>query len=164
MTRTLDLGYGTKPKNPFKADETYGIDIRPGADRIVVADLAIDPIPFASEFFDYCSAFDFIEHIPRVVYAPERKFSFVDLMSEIYRVLRPGGKFLSVTPAFPAPPVFRDPTHVNIITTETFPMYFDKEHCLARMYGFVGGFEIERQYWHSNKIHLVSVLRKPTAK
>jgi hypothetical protein len=29
------------------------------------------------------------------------------------------------------------------------------------MYGFNGGFEIEKQYWHKKKIHLISILKKP---
>lgn len=161
MTKTLDLGCGLRPKNPFNADDVYGIDIREGGDKVSIADLAIEPIPFDDCFFDFCSAYDFIEHIPRVIYMPQRKFCFVDLMSEIYRVLKPGGKFLSFTPAFPAPPAWRDPTHVNIITSETFPLYFDNKKCLAKMYGFNGGFEIEKQYWHKNKIHLISILKKP---
>lgn len=161
MTKSLDLGCGLKPKNPFKADELYGIDIRESDERVLIADLAVESIPFESDFFDYCSAFDFIEHIPRIIYAPARKFCFVDLMSEIYRVLKPGGKFLSFTPAFPAPAAWRDPTHVNIITADTFPLYFDNKNCLAKMYGFKGGFEIERQQWHKNKVHLITVMKKP---
>ena len=161
MTKTLDLGCGLKPRNPFNASEVYGVDIREGGERTLIADLVIEPIPFEDCYFDFCSAFDFIEHVPRIIYAPARKFSFVDLMSEIYRVLKPGGRFLSFTPAFPAPAAWRDPTHVNIITTDTFPLYFDTRKCLAKMYGFKGGFEIEKQYWHKNKVHLISILKKP---
>jgi hypothetical protein len=29
------------------------------------------------------------------------------------------------------------------------------------MYGFKGGFQIEKQRWHTNKIHLISILKKP---
>jgi SAM-dependent methyltransferase len=161
MTRSLDLGCGLKPKNPFNADELYGVDIRESNETVKVADLAVDPIPFQANFFDYCTAFDFLEHIPRVIYAPQRKFCFVDLMSEIYRVLKPGGKFLSFTPAFPAPEAWQDPTHVNIITVKTFPKYFDTKECLAKMYGFKGGFIVEKQYLHTNKIHLITELKKP---
>jgi len=161
MTKSLDLGCGLKPKNPFNASELYGVDIRQGNDKVLIADLAVEPIPFDDCYFDFCSAFDFIEHIPRVIYIPNRKFCFVDLMSEIYRVLKPGGRFLSFTPAFPAAAAWRDPTHVNIITTETFPLYFDTQNCLAKMYGFKGGFEIEKQYWRTNKIHLITILKKP---
>ena len=102
MTRTLDLGCGLNPRNPFNCSEIYGIDIREHKIKnIFNVDLVTNPIPFQDNFFDYVTAFDFIEHIPRVVYLPKRKFPFIDLMSEIFRVLKPGGKFLSSTPAFP---------------------------------------------------------------
>lgn len=163
VTRTLDLGCGLQPKNPFKAQEVYGVDIRTDGQRVLVADLAVEPIPFEDNFFDYCTAFDFLEHVPRVIYAPQRRFCFVELMSEIFRVLKPGGRFLSFTPAFPAPAAWRDPTHVNIITTETFPLYFDTQNGWAKMYGFKGGFVIEKQYRDKNKIHLVTIMKKPLA-
>jgi SAM-dependent methyltransferase len=160
-TKTLDLGCGETPKNPFKCAEVYGIDIRENvSENIKSADLAIEPIPFADESFDYVTAFDFIEHVPRVIYMPARRFCFVELMNEIYRVLKPGGIFMSFTPAFPRAPAWRDPTHVNIITNETFPMYFDDTSRLAAMYGFNGYFRILKQGWHSNKIHLVTHMRK----
>jgi len=161
IRKTLDLGCGGIPKNPFGMDEVYGIDIRQDIDhKIYKADLAIDPIPFEDDFFDCVSAYDFIEHIPRVIYAPARRFCFVELMNEIYRVMKPGGLFLSVTPAFPAAPAFRDPTHVNIITDETFPLYFDEKHRLATMYGFNGYFRIEEQKWDDNQIHLITTMCK----
>ena len=160
-TKTLDLGCGESPKNPFNCTQVYGIDIRENvSENIKSADLAIEPIPFADESFDYVTAFDFIEHVPRVIYMPERRFCFVELMNEIYRVLKPGGIFMSMTPAFPKAPAWRDPTHVNIITTETFPMYFDDTSRLAAMYGFNGYFRILNQGWYSNKIHLVTNMRK----
>ena len=142
-------------------DEVYGIDIREDIDaKIFRADLAVEPIPFEDEFFDGVSAFDFIEHVPRVIYMPQRRFCFIELMNAVYRVLKTGGTFLSFTPAFPAPAAWRDPTHVNIITEETFPMYFDYQNRFAGMYGFNGYFQITGQKWHENKIHLITEMRK----
>jgi len=160
-TKTLDIGCGKAPKNPFSMDEVYGIDIREDIDgKIFRADLAVEPIPFADDFFDGVTAFDFVEHIPRVIYMPHRRFCFVELMNEVHRVLKTGGKFLSFTPAFPAPAAWRDPTHVNIITEETFPLYFDYQNRLASMYGFNGHFQITGQMWHENKIHLLTEMIK----
>ena len=157
----LDLGCGRNPKNPFNMDEVYGIDIREDIDlNIAQADLAIETIPFENNFFDSVSAFDFIEHIPRVVYIPGRRYCFVELMNQIYRVLKPGGLFYSHTPAFPAGPAWRDPTHVNIITEETFPLYFDDKNRLASMYRFNGYFKIEEQKWHENRVHLMTLMRR----
>lgn len=159
MTKTLDLGSGASPQNPYRATEIFGVDIQsdlgPG---ILAADLATSPIPFESDFFDYVTAFQFIEHVPRVIYNPTRRNSFVELMNEIYRVLKVDGVFLSVTPAYPHTAAFQDPTHVNIITEETFPFYFDDTHRWAKIYGFEGHFKVLRQEWAG--ANLVTQLQK----
>jgi SAM-dependent methyltransferase len=158
-TRTLDLGCGTRPKNPFKASRVFGIDIRASNDdRIKSADLTQEPIPFNDCSFNYITAYDFLEHVPRVIYSPGRKFPFVDLMSEIWRVLKPNGIFLSHTPIYPFSACFGDPTHVNALTQETFTLYFDSETGLAKMYGFRGSFDVVDQVRGGS--HLISVLRR----
>ncbi len=165
MTRSLDLGCGRLPQNPFRADSLYGIDVYSDSTKnIVSADLALDRIPFEADFFEYVTAFDFIEHIPRVIYNPTRRNPFVELMNEIYRVLKPGGIFLSLTPAYPHPEAFQDPTHVNIITEKTFSRYFDDTYCWARMYGFTGAFQMLSQEWYGeNKEKLLVQIRKVSA-
>ncbi|MGC2497226.1 MAG: methyltransferase domain-containing protein, partial [Acidobacteriaceae bacterium] len=83
---SLDIGCGTEPHNPFRARRVFGIDIRANEEKnIKYADLTTEPIPFPDRYFDYVTADDFIEHIPRVIYAPERRFPFVQLMNEIWR-------------------------------------------------------------------------------
>ncbi|NJD08703.1 MAG: class I SAM-dependent methyltransferase [Methylococcaceae bacterium] len=160
MSKTLDLGCGPHPQNPYKADEVYGVDIRSGlGPTIACADLAVEPIPFDSEMFDTVTAFHFMEHIPRVIYLPHRRLSFVELMNEIYRVLKIGGLFLSFTPALPdLAGTFEDPTHVNTITEGTFSWYFDDTHLRARAYGFTGKFEIVDQQWVNGS--LLTQMRK----
>lgn len=158
-TKTLDLGCGSSPRNPFHADDMYGVDVRDDlGEHVRAADLAIEAIPYADNSFDYLTAFDFIEHIPRVVYAPKRRNSFVEFMNEAWRVVKPGGYFLSQTPAFPHSAAFWDPTHVNFITAETFPMYFDDRSRWASIYGFKGAFHVVSQEWRGP--HLVALLRK----
>ncbi len=58
-------------------------------------------------------------------------------------MLRPGGFFYALTPAYPSVEAFCDPTHVNIITNSTH-RYFTGESPLARMYGFQGHFMAKR--------------------
>lgn len=158
-TTTLDLGCGARPKNMFHADLVFGVDIRDDLEHgVVKADLALEPIPFATNCFDYVTAHDFLEHVPRIAYVPARRNCFVELMSEIWRVLKPGGRFLSVTPAYPHPAAFRDPTHVNIITDETFPIYFAGEEPAGTMYGFKGRFAMVSQEWQGP--YLVTILEK----
>jgi len=163
LTRALDLGCGHNPHNIFNATEVHGVDLfSDPAKNIVAADLAIAPIPFPDEHFHFVTAHDFIEHIPRVLYLPQRRNPFVEVMNEIWRVLVPGGRFYSLTPAFPEAAAFCDPTHVNIITEQTFPLYFDDQNTWAKMYGFKGAFAIEKQAWE--KPHLVSILKKTNPK
>jgi SAM-dependent methyltransferase len=160
--KSLDLGCGSTPKNHFNAEKVYGIDIRDDVDRgIYKADLVIEKIPFGDAYFDFVTAYDFIEHVPRLIYAPQRRYPFVELMNEIWRTLKDGGKFYSMTPAFPQAAAFQDPTHVNIITTATFPLYFCEPYCWASWYGFRGSFSLEPQTWDGS--HLISILTKVPA-
>ena len=155
----LDIGCGAKPTNLFAAKHFYGIDIREDEQRnIRYADLVVGTIPYPDAHFDYVFAGDFLEHVPRVIYTPARRFAFVELMNEIYRVLKPNGIFLSRTPVFPFTPAFRDPTHVNIISHETFHMYFDDKTRAAAMYGFKGAFRVLKQ--GIRPPHLLSLLQK----
>jgi SAM-dependent methyltransferase len=152
MTKSLDLGCGENIRNEFNADELYGVDISGNeTNNIKIADLAIDPIPFEDNYFDFVTAFDFLEHIPRVLYL-ERKLKnpFIEVMNEIHRVLKPGGVFLGATPAFPYPQTYQDPTHVNVITDYTVQYFVENGQSLklGRQYGFKGKFELMGQGWH----------------
>jgi SAM-dependent methyltransferase len=156
QTKSLDLGCGLRPKNFFKAEVVFGIDNRQDLkQRVHNVDLVLKPIPFPDHYFDYVTAHDFIEHIPRLIYTPTRRMPFVELMNEIWRVLKPKGRFLSQTPAYPQVAAFSDPTHVNIITEQTFPVYFC-DPLWAKPYGFNGRFKMVLQQWSGP--HLVSVL------
>ncbi len=152
LRRHLDLGCGTKPRNPYDCPELYGVDIRavlsaPGVVRIVAANLSLQPIPFDDSYFDSLSAYDFLEHVPRAALdysSATTRFPFVELMNEVWRVLKPGGLFYAVTPAYPHEKAFRDPTHVNVLTAKSH-RYFTRPHRLAQMYGFGGDFRLLRQ-------------------
>ncbi len=161
-TKSLDLGCGKNPRNPFLADILYGIDIREDLENnILKSDLSKETIPFETNMFDYCTAFDFIEHIPRLIQVNGDNYSaFIELINEIYRILKPGGLFLHVTPAYPSKEVFQDPTHVNFITEDTFPNYFCSPNNWASDlgYGFKGDFDLIKQYWIDD-IWIASLMR-----
>lgn len=155
----LDLGCGRKPQNIFEFPQISGIDFdtHSRAD-IVAADLSAEPIPFDSASVDLISCLDFLEHIPRWERVEGKvRFPFVELMNEIHRTLKTGGLVFSRTPAFPSQQSFRDPTHVNFITEETFPKYFCGP-LFAKIYGFTGEFEIVKQGWNGG--HLLTLMRK----
>jgi len=148
-TRTLDLGCGKTPRNPFGAEELFGIDVDYGLgtdSRILPCDLGAEALPFPDAHFDYVTAFDLFEHIDRLSYRNGvRSHPFIYLMSEICRVLKPGGILLSDTPLYPRESAYVDPTHVNVITIDTFRLYFAHPHSWARRYGFVGDFDLVDQ-------------------
>jgi SAM-dependent methyltransferase len=149
--RHLDLGCGDHPRNPYDRTELFGTDIRALRSEkatIVAVNHAIEPLPFSDAYFASVSAFDFLEHVPRVVngLAGETSFPFIDLMSEIHRVLVAGGRFYAVTPCFPSPKAFADPTHINFIADTTHE-YFTGEENTGHLYGFKGKFRLLRAEW-----------------
>lgn len=167
--KSLDLGSGCFPQNPFQAEALTGVDIKPcGKHHILQADLFMEPIPCDSSQFDFVTAFDFIEHIPRVVCTERTRFPFIELMDEVFRVLKPGGVMFLRTPAFPSKLAFQDPTHVNIITEDTLPAYFcgDTDRPpWGGNYGFRGGFRFIGQAWSADWTHghLLTLMQKPDA-
>lgn len=150
--RHLDLGCGKFPRNPYARGSLAGVDIRPlqASDTFDyrVANLSLQPIPWDDGSFGSVSAFDFIEHVPRVLAdgAGGTRNPFIEVMNEVWRVLAPGGLFYALTPAYPYAAAFADPTHVNIITTTTHE-YFCGASPMGRMYGFRGRFEARRVEW-----------------
>lgn len=155
----LDLGSGPEPRNPFQAKNLYGVDIRENnINNIYFCDLSSDNLPFSEGMFDFVTAYDVLEHVPRVVNNNGvTMYPFVTLMNEIFRVLKNGGAFLNVTPCFPEKGAFQDPTHVNIMTEDTIELYFC-EKSWARIYGFNGVFKLEDDGWVDGKYY--SIIRK----
>jgi len=67
---------------------------------------------------------------------------FIEIMNEVHRILKPGGLFIALTPCFPSPAAFGDPTHVNFISEGTYE-YFAKHNFAKTLgYGFNGEFAV----------------------
>lgn len=160
---TLDVGSGPTPKNPFGANSVFGVDIRSFDvnPNVMKCALGIDRIPFTDDFFDAVTAYDVLEHIPRVATNGDVvAFPFVEAMNDIWRVLRVGGIFYSETPCFPMKEAFQDPTHVNIMTEDTLTLYFGESRW-AKIYGFIGSFSVIKEGWIGNKYFCI--LKKTSA-
>lgn len=159
MERSLDLGSGPVPSNAFGAKHAYGVDIRcADNERVFACDLSAEKLPFERQYFDLVTAYDLLEHIPRVARKEDGTyFPFLELMNEVWRVLRVGGYFYSFTPCYPTPQAFQDPTHVNIMTEETLRLYF-AEPAWARIYGYHGQFKLISEGWKDG--HYFCLLEK----
>lgn len=149
-SKHLDIGCGGNPRNPYFCEELHGIDIKKRSDfdysgiTMHEADVIFDPLPFDNDYFNSISAYDFIEHIPRIIYRNDKaSFPFIDFMNEIYRILKKKGKFFAITPIYPLESAFIDPTHVNFITKGSHK-YFTEPDVWAKMYGFDGSFKIKK--------------------
>lgn len=110
----LDIGCGeNKQPGGF-----VGMDIRkfPGVD--IVQDLESFPWSLPDESVSFAVASHVIEHIN-----PARG-TFLKFMDEVWRVLKPGGKFAISLPYAGSPGYWQDPTHCNPCNEITWA-YFD---------------------------------------
>ena len=159
-TSSLDLGCGLNPQNRFGADEVFGLDLLEDKNKkIFRCKLGFERIPFDDNSFDYMTAYDLIEHIPRYSDSENSSTPFIQFMNECYRVLKKDGIFLSMTPVYPYLGAFQDPTHNNIMTVDTFKYYFSEEKFkIASHYGITANFRIIDQRMYRQ--HLVAVMTK----
>lgn len=109
----VDLGCGNKKVPGF-----LGIDRQdlPGVD--IIQELEEYPWVLPDECADMVVASHLLEHINPA------NGGFLRFMDEIWRILRPGGTLLIVTPYAGSIGYWADPTHINGITENTW-LYFD---------------------------------------
>lgn len=154
----VDLGAGNNPRNPFRATQLQVTDFHEEVDssnnsNFIQCDITKN-LPFLDSTINSFSAYDVLEHIPRWERVRNEQgveqivFPFINLMNEIHRALKPGGLLYAVTPAFPSPASFQDPTHINFITVHTKD-YFTGHAPIAKTlgYGFEGSFIEITQTW-----------------
>jgi len=124
----LNLGCGYR-----KLDGFVNIDTRKEVNPDLVHDV-IPGLPYDDNSVDQVRADDFLEHIPIG--------KTVHVISEIWRVLKPGGVFESSTPdAEYGQGAFQDPTHVSFWVENSWLYYSDPAH--RGLYGVEANFKIE---------------------
>ena len=94
------------------------IDINPSHKPDVVWDLTKRPLPFEDNTFDEIHAYDVLEHLGR---QGDWRAWFAQV-SELWRILKPGGFLIGTVPAFNSPWAWGDPGHTRVITQGTLLM------------------------------------------
>lgn len=107
----LNLGSGYR-----KIPDFVNIDNRIETGPDMVLDVTRG-LPYDDNSVDMVAAMDFLEHIPTG--------KTVALIEEVYRVLKPGGEFISVTPSTDGRGAFQDPTHVSFWNANSWLYYMD---------------------------------------
>lgn len=111
----LDIGGGNNPNPGF-----VNIDILPLPNVDIVWDLETTPWPLPDGCVTTAVASHVLEHIN------PHKGVFINVMDEVWRVLKPRGQFAIVVPHAQSPGFAQDPTHCNMIN-ETTMHYFDPD-------------------------------------
>ena len=138
------MGYGVDVIAPSAATFTTVDKTRPQFEKPLpqntsFREMVVPPLDFADESFDYVVSFQVIEHIEKDV----------DFVREVYRVLRPGGKFIVSTPNAPMS-LTRNPWHVREYRGEELKQLlggkFSNVECLG-----VDGNERVMEYYEQNR-------------
>lgn len=111
----LDIGGGANPQPGF-----INIDILPLPGVDIIWDLENTPWPLKDESVLTAIASHVLEHID------PHKGVFINVMNEIWRVLKPNAQFAFVVPHAESHGYAQDPTHCNMIN-ETTMHYFDPD-------------------------------------
>ena len=152
----VDLGCG------FRRTGNLGIDVTlDGTNADLICRLGFEPIPLDDEVADSVYCRDFLEHIPKAYYSETEKklrYPIIELMNEVWRILKAGGTFTTLTPCYPNPEVHRDPTHLSVWTLESM-QYFCGKYPVATIYGIKTKFELVENRLDGFYLH--AVLRKP---
>jgi len=136
----LNLGAGHRNPKDF-----CNIDNRPEVEPDLVCDV-IAGLPFDDNSIDMVLAQDFLEHIPIT--------ETVGVIEEIFRVLKPGGTFESLTPSTDGRGAFQDPTHVSFWNQNSWLYYMHDDY--RNLYGAKAKFEGSVQdYVTNDALHIV---------
>jgi len=108
-------------------------------------------LPFDDSTAGTVMAIDFLEHIPIG--------KTVAMVEEIWRVLKSGGTFLSVTPSTDGRGAFQDPTHVSFWNINSWLYYTNDDY--RNLYGIRAKFSGRlNDVWSGSKIcHTHGVLK-----
>ena len=100
----------------------------------------VPPLPFEANSFDFVISFQVIEHIKRDI----------DVIREVKRVLRPGGKFIVTTPNARMS-LTRNPWHIREYTADEFRNILECEFSRVEALGVFGNEKVMEYYEQNRK-------------
>jgi SAM-dependent methyltransferase len=125
--RNISFGDKLVVYNLGCGDQRYrgviGVDIVPTAE--LVCDLDLAPWPIGSSSADIVMSFHTFEHLS----------DMNEAMDEVYRILKPDGRFIIEVPYFRSVGAFQDPTHTRFFTGSTMGYFYANEKRETSRYG-----------------------------
>ena len=118
--KILDLGCGKK-----KRTGTIGVDYSDQHSADVIHDLNVFPYPFESDSIDQVYLDNVLEHLNKPM----------QVMEEVHRITKLGGKVKVIVPYFRSRWAFIDPTHQTFYTVDSFA-YYDPRHSICQRYDY----------------------------
>lgn len=88
------------------------LDLDPDSEPDVLWDLNHLPLPFEDETFEEIHAYEILEHVGQ----QGDWRTFFAQFTEFHRILKPGGHFFAITPAWDSLWAWSDPGHTRIIS------------------------------------------------
>lgn len=107
----------------------------------------VPPLPFGAERFDCVISFQVIEHIERDA----------ELVREVHRVLRPGGRFILTTPNAPMS-LTRNPWHVREYTADSLRALLGASFRSVEALGVFGNEKV-MEYYERNRRSVARITR-----
>lgn len=123
----------TIDKNPPSAD-------LPQLPHVEFHEATVPPLAFEANSFDFVISFQVIEHVKRDI----------DLIREVKRVLRPGGKFIVTTPNARMS-LTRNPWHIREYTADEFRNILECEFSDVEALGVFGNEKVMEYYEQNRK-------------
>ncbi|MDO8520960.1 MAG: methyltransferase domain-containing protein [bacterium] len=124
----INLGCAGYPKEGY-----INVDWLPSLSPDIVHNLNVFPYPFAESSVDLVLASHVMEHLGRPF----------EVMKEVHRILRPGGKLILKVPHFSRGFTHAEHAHGFDIT---FPLYFNKKFAQAGYFGV--DYKLEKMELH----------------
>lgn len=120
----LLLGAGWRDRTMQPGPAYVTLDINPDVEPDILHDLEVFPYPFDDDEFDSVTAHQVLEHTGN---QGDHRF-FFEQFTELWRILKPGGKLIADVPKWDSLWAFGDPSHKRIINLGTITFLSQQEY------------------------------------